>query len=92
MIKLIKFLPNLIQNNSPKSSQIKRQLIYFEKYITHIEASKSQSSLYTNLEKKKKSPNKFTFAAVVVQESYMWQFIEVIWISRFITVYAKENK
>lgn len=68
MSKLTKFLPNLIWKNSPKSSQIKIQLIYFEKYITHTEESKSQSPLYSNL--KTKNPNKFTFAAVVVQDSY----------------------
>lgn len=90
MIKLITFLPNLIWKNSPKSSQTKRQLISFEKYMTHTEASKSQSSLYSNLTKKK--PNKFTFVAVVVQDSYTWQFFEVAWISRCTTVYAKENK
>lgn len=52
IIKLIKFLPNLTCKNSPKSSQIKRQLISFEKHITHTEASKSQLLLYSNLKKK----------------------------------------
>jgi len=68
IIKLIKFLLSLLRKNIQKNKQIKRQVTSFEKCETYTQTSKSQSSLYSNLEK---NPNKFTFAAVAVQVTHM---------------------
>lgn len=89
---LIKFLLNLLMKNIPKSDQIERQMTSFEKYKMHTKASKSQSSLYSNLGKNEKNPKNLTFVTVVVQVSYIWQFFEASWIPIYFTVHAKEKK